>query len=175
MYAGKYYAIMSGDPFLGKLLKGVGKVVGAVSKVPGISTVVRALPGIGTVATLAGPALGLAKKAAGALSAGKQAYTGTRALVPYAGGAVPTLGRGAALGRGLALGGAAAAGAGAAALLGGGAPRRRYRRMNALNPKAAARAIRRIKAVRKVCRSIESQLPKRAAAKCAPFRRKRAA
>lgn len=40
-------------------------------------------------------------------------------------------------------------------------PRKRYRRMNYMNGKAAKRAIRRIKGVRKICADIERQLPKR--------------
>ncbi len=58
---------------------------------------------------------------------------------------------------------------------GGGTPRKRYRRMNPLNAKAARRAVRRVKAVRKMLHSIEQSLPKRAASpssRCAPSRRK---
>lgn len=40
-------------------------------------------------------------------------------------------------------------------------PRKKYRRMNYTNVKAAKRAIRRIKGVRKICQDIERQLPKR--------------
>lgn len=48
------------------------------------------------------------------------------------------------------------------------------RHMNVLNPRAAKRAIRRIKGARKMLRSIESSLPKRAVARSAsPFKRKR--
>lgn len=50
---------------------------------------------------------------------------------------------------------------------------RARRTMNPLNPKAARRAIRRVKAVRKLCHSIESQLPKaKSRGACAP-RKKR--
>lgn len=45
----------------------------------------------------------------------------------------------------------------------GGWGGRRYKRMNPMNIKAARRAIRRIKSARKLMRSIESQLPRRAA------------
>lgn len=47
---------------------------------------------------------------------------------------------------------------------------RRYRRMNSLNPRAARRAIRRIKSLRKFTQSIESTLPRRKAG-CAPRRK----
>lgn len=40
------------------------------------------------------------------------------------------------------------------------------RRMNPLNPRAARRAIRRVKAVRKLCHKLESALPKQKAARC---------
>lgn len=177
MYAGKYYSIMAGGGFLGKVFGGVAKVAGAVARIPGVSTALRALPGIGTVATLAGPAIGIAKKAAGAISGAKaagSAWSGTRALVPYTGGAALAGPRGFTLGRGLAAG-AAGAGAAAIAMSGGRSSGRRYRRMNALNPKAANRAIRRIKAVRKLTRAIESQLPKRACScrSASPFARRR--
>lgn len=48
---------------------------------------------------------------------------------------------------------------------------KRYRRMNPGNAKAARRAIRRIKSVRKLLKGIESQLPRRPCK--APFRRRR--
>lgn len=52
-------------------------------------------------------------------------------------------------------------------------PRKKYKRINPLNVRAARRAIRRIKAVRKITHEIERQLPHRkAAASCAPKRRK---
>lgn len=53
--------------------------------------------------------------------------------------------------------------------------RRKYKRINPLNAKAARRAIRRIKAVRKITNDIERQLPHRkvhsAPARCPPRRR----
>lgn len=183
-YGAKYYA-MRGDPgFLGGLARTVGRVAGTVGKIPGLSTVVRALPGVGTIATLAGPAIGLAKKVgagmSGARALASPAAATTRALVPYDPGfAAGQAGRMlASRGRMMLTGGAAAAGAAGgyaaarrmAGVNGGGG--RRYRRMNPLNPKAANRAIRRIKAVRKVCTRIESQLPKRRARAASPFKRR---
>lgn len=49
----------------------------------------------------------------------------------------------------------------------GPAPRR-YRRINPCNARAARRAIRRIKGVRKLLHSIEKQLPKQRSSACAP-------
>jgi hypothetical protein len=53
-----------------------------------------------------------------------------------------------------------------------GGHRRRYRRMNVCNSRALRRAIRRVKAFRKLSHSIEMMLPKRKAA-CPPVRRER--
>jgi hypothetical protein len=51
--------------------------------------------------------------------------------------------------------------------------RRRYRRINPCNPRALRRAIRRVKAFRKLSHAIEMMLPKRPASKtCAPRRNK---
>lgn len=161
--------LLRGDPgFLGS----IGKIVGKVAP-----KLLGAIPGVGTalnIASIGGMALGAAK------SLGK-AKNMTTALAPITGpgsvGGLATVTRG-GIGR-LALG-AGAVGAGAygaskvAGMLGSG-QRRRYRRMNPLNPKAANRAIRRIKAVRKLCRSIESSLPKQKAScsRKAAFGRKR--
>lgn len=55
-----------------------------------------------------------------------------------------------------------------------GKPRKKYRRINPLNVRAARRAIRRIKAVRKITHEIEKQLPHRRSTggSCPPKRRK---
>jgi hypothetical protein len=51
-------------------------------------------------------------------------------------------------------------------------PKKKYRRMNPMNAKAARRAIRRIKAVRKITHDIEAQLPRaRASRKVCPPKR----
>lgn len=151
-----------GDPGLfGSIAKGLGKIAGPVLK---------SIPGVGTVASIAGLVAGPAAKLVGKMVAGRGAAATTTAMVPYAATGAQQLMRatGGRLG-GLALG--AGAGAAAGALLGrGGAAGRRYRRINPLNQKAARKAIARVKAVRKLCRTIESQLPK-AKCSCGPRRR----
>lgn len=171
-----------GDPGL------LGAIGGLVKKVA--PKFLGAIPGVGTALTIGSivgkPALGLAQRVipgVGRMMGGAKAVAPTTsALVPYnAQFAASQLARstgGRLGGKALVAGGAAAAAGGYMAGRAGRATGKRYRRMNALNPKAASRAIRRIKAVRKVCRTIESQLPKRAC-KCATrgysFARKRRA
>lgn len=154
-----------GDPgFLGSL----GKAIGGIAKVAGkvALPLAKSLPGIGTAISVGGLALkgvGIAKSFLGpkgkppagaggaAFNSGLMSLGGpTITMTPQGQAMVDETRRQAGLGR------------------------RRYRRMNPLNPKAANRAIRRIKAVRKLVRGIESSLPKRAAPRARPaFGRKR--
>lgn len=76
----------------------------------------------------------------------------------FVGGALPAIGKVAGqIGAGVAIG------EGVDYLFGNGGAKRKYRRMNYGNVKAAKRAIRRIKGTRKLLQDIERQLPKRAA------------
>lgn len=146
---------LRGDPGLfGSIGKILGKVAPIAKVIPGVGNVLSAV-------SLGGAAIGAAKglvKAKSALPAvgGLQTFQ-----LPKAGlGGLGKL----ALGAGAVAGGIGAAGIAERMMKG---ERRRYRRMNPLNHKAATRAVRRIKAVRKLCRSIESSLPKQKAA-CRP-------
>jgi len=159
----------------GGIFGSIGKIVGGVAKIAKVGLpVLKSLPGIGTAVSVAGLVAGGVGKIAG-LRKGAAAVSAAKSIVPYSPAfAASQIGR-AGLARGLGIGaGAAALGAGAVSMLGGGA-RRRYRRMNPLNHRAATRAVKRIKAVRKLCRSIESSLPKQRSATCAPRFKRRAA
>lgn len=161
---GRSMANYRGDP---GLFGSIGKVLGKALPIA------KVIPGVGNVLS----AVGLASSAVGAVKAirgASGAVNASKALVPY-GSALPKLPS--AFGGMVRTGAAVAGGAGAATVINnmirGGATGRRYRRMNPLNPKAANRAIRRIKAVRKLCRSIESSLPKQRTASCGTRGRKR--
>lgn len=77
------------------------------------------------------------------------------------------------IGRDLLVGAGGAAAAGALLDRAGRGERKRVRRINPLNHRAARRAIRRICAVRNICSSIERQLP-RAASRRSTCRRRKA-
>jgi hypothetical protein len=161
---GRSMANYRGDPgLLGSIGKVLGKALPIAKVIPGVGNVLSAV-------SLGSAAIGAVKSIKGA----SQAVNASKALVPISQvpGNIPRIG---GLGKALTLGaGAAALGAGGAALVNRmGGTGRRYRRMNPLNPKAANRAIRRIKAVRKLCRSIESSLPKQRTASCGTRGRKR--
>lgn len=150
-----------GDP---GLFGSIGKILGKVAPIA------KVIPGVGNVLS----AVGLAGTAVGALKGVKSVMSASKAVVPYTGGA-PLLKIPSGIGGVLKGGALVAGGAGAAAVAGrilGPGTGRRYRRMNPLNHKAATRAVRRIKAVRKLCRSIESSLPKQKAS-CRSGARKR--
>lgn len=192
MYAGKYYAIMAGDPGLfGGLAKLAKGAVGLVTKTPLGRVASKFVPGL-NIATTALSLGGLAAKVSRGVvgrvmpGIGKVVYPGRMGAVAGAAAGGGKLGK-LALAGGGALGGAALTYPGrmgsalnppmsaAEAKRMGVSSGRRYRRMNPLNPKAARRAIRRIKAVRKLVRSIESQLPKRASRDATFHRRRRKA
>lgn len=144
----------------------LGKITKAVKKVANIATVLNPALGGGTtdINRAMGQALGI--------PAGFPGMTGG----PVAGGALPSasflpqvVAGGVALGKqilstktgkaAVVTGGVAVADA-ALDFFGGDDGGGRRRRMNPLNVRAARRAIRRIKAVRKITASIEKSLPK---------------
>jgi len=133
-----------------KLGKSVGKVLRKVAPAAGM---------------LPGPAGALAKLGLlGGAGAAAVKLSTSRAMVPISKGLASIPGRG-LVKTGAAIAGGTIAGEAiydAAGNLIGYKPRRR--RMNPLNPKAARRAIRRVKSVRKMLQTIEKQLPKQ---KCA--------
>ncbi len=159
MYAAKFYR-MRGDPWFGeKLVKSVASVIKAV---PGVAKLARVIPGVGTVMGIADIGVSAAKGLIGSRKPvtpglGQAFKMGAMGTAP--GGGFAELARTFAPAAG-AIGQAIGAFAGARPRIVG---RRRYRRINPLNPRAARRAISRIKQLRKLTRSIESQLPKRAA------------
>lgn len=130
----------------------IGKAVGKVAKKVIKSPLAAAIPGpVGTLAKLgavAGVGAGAAK-----VSTSKVLVPAAKAIVTKPGaGLVKT---GAAIAGGTIAGEAIYDAAGN--LIG---YKQRRRRMNPLNPKAARRAIRRVKSVRKMLHNIEKQLPK---------------
>lgn len=135
------------------LLSKLGKSVGSVLKKVASSPAAALIPGPVGGVIKAGAALGLVGGAA------KVATSASRALVPI-GKAVAKPGVGK-----IVAGGIAGTVAGdylydkAGNIIG---TRRRTRRMNPMNVKAARRAIRRVKSARKILKSIEKQLPKAA-------------
>lgn len=174
MYAGKYYAVMAGGLW--------GSIAKVASKV--VKPLVRSIPGVGLVASAVdiGSSLMPSKAKTAALPASSlnlpQGFGGAMARkanqTSMAQGYKPSAAMQKLAGAGAGLAGLGRSLGGAFAGLGAGTGRR-YRRMNPLNPKAANRAIRRIKAIRKLTRSIESQLPKRTVRPASPFARKRRA
>lgn len=184
MYGPKYYRLMRGDPgFFGS----VGKFLGGAVKTLAPIAIGVATGGVGGIA--AKGLLGVAAKTGlgkvvGKIGGGVLGKIGAR-VVPgagvVAGGATGSALASTALtkfappllqvpaglaGRGIfgaATGGAIAGGAvGAYGLTKKGTPRMRRRgRMNPLNPRAARRAITRIRSVNKLCSRIQAQLPKR--------------
>lgn len=162
-----YRRSLRGDPGLSLkgILGGVKKIGGIVGKVPIIGKIapklIGAIPGVGTVATLASLGLSAAKGLGGA----SKVASASRAVVPF-NQAFATSQLARATG-GRMIGPVAA---GAAAAAGGYAVGRRMKAdgtpakrptMNPLNRRAAARATRRIKSVVKLLHTIESSLPKR--------------
>lgn len=147
-------------PFLGAS-KAAQPVLSAVSKVPLLGAALKAVPGIGTAIT-AGT---LATSAYKALSASK-------AVVPVATSAAKGLSTLTKVGIGTAVAGGTAAAVSHFANTGQvpagyHVSRRtgnivRNRRMNVGNAKAARRAVRRIKGVRKLLMKIEREMPHRA-------------
>lgn len=124
----------------GGLLSSIGRVAGRL-----LPTVARAIPGVGTVMGIAG---GVAS-AVGAVRGARAVAPTLTGFTPPGMAPVPGL-------RGVAQ-----------RLIPGGESgfRRKGRRMNAGNAKAARRAIRRIKGVRDLLKSIERELPRRPAAR----------
>jgi len=108
-------------------------ITSAVKKVAA-PILTKAIPGLGTAS--------IAYDVASALGSAGKATVKTVRAVP---------------GKGIIAGGAV--GAGLAGM--GGGERRKYRRMNYANGKAAMRAVRRIKGTRKLLQKIEKQLPHR--------------
>lgn len=120
--------------------------IGLPSIIPKLPGMVRSLPGVGAVG--------------GAVARGAQAIARSPAARKWSKRAIQAVG-------GYTIGSAVFDAAGN--FLG----HRARRTMNPLNPKAARRAIRRVKAVRKLCHSIESQLPKAKSRGACPPRRKK--
>jgi len=146
MVARRVARLHRGDPgFLGNIVKGIGKVVGTVAKVA--LPVAKVLPGVGTLATIAGGAASILARPGQNLPRPMLPIP-TGLFKPGSGHAQRML----SPDFGNVKGGASST-----------SPFRRRRRMNPMNHKAANRAIRRIKAVRKIVRSIESSLPKQRA------------
>lgn len=137
---------------LGKLASSVGKVVKKVASSPAVALIPGPVGGV----LKAGAALGLVGGAA------KVVTSSSKALVPV-GKALTKPGVGK-----IAAGTVAGTVAGdylydaAGNIIG---QKQRHRRMNPMNVKAARRAIRRVKAARKILRNIEKQLPKAACRK----------
>jgi hypothetical protein len=133
---------------LSKLAKGAKNVIKSVARSP----VTAMLPGpVGAIAK-AGAALGIGAGVA------KVAVSSSKALVPLGGKVIskPGVGKIAAATVGGTIAGDYLYDA-AGNIVG---QHRRHRRMNVLNGKAATRAIRRVKGVRKMLQKIERQLPK---------------
>jgi hypothetical protein len=164
--------LLRGDP---GLFGSIGKIVGKVAP-----KFLKAIPGVGTALSLASILPGASRAIGG--------ITGIASRVTAAGGRAAmvspglNVARGMGAGRALTLAGGGAAAVGGASGLYGlyknqleqqGVPSgtaaaharamtgHRRRRMNPGNARAARRAIRRIKSVRKLLHSIEAQLPKR--------------
>lgn len=160
--ARRQFGSMRGDPGLfGSILKkGLGLI-------PGVGTALN-------IASIGGMALGAGKKLLQAKASNLPMVRPPTAVTPYMPGAGSVgLGKvtgGRLGGLALAAGAGAAGAAGVGALMRGHGGGKRYRRINPLNPKAARRAINRIKALRKLTHDIERQLPKQ---KCAPARKGR--
>jgi hypothetical protein len=160
-----------------KVIPGVGPVLSKVASkfVPGLgiistaSTALSIAKGIGK-ATKIGQFRGVPIAAKGGMTSGKAAiaagaagaaagFAGGRVAAPSGvGGGLAQMYEAQLRGQGIAPGPARAA---ARAATGG----RRYRRINPMNVKAARRAIRRIKGVRKITQDIERQLPRARASK----------
>lgn len=179
MYGPKYYRLMRGDPgFFGS----VGKFLGGAVKTLAPIAIGVATGGVGGIA--AKGLLGAAAKTGigkvvGKIGGGLIGKIGAR-VVPgagvVAGGAagtaltkfappllqVPKGLAGPGIFGPVAAGAAAGGAVGAFGLTKKGTPRMRRRgRMNPLNPRAARRAITRIRSVNKLCSRIQAQLPKR--------------
>jgi hypothetical protein len=180
-----------------KLLRGDPGLFGSIGKLAGkfAPKFLKAIPGVGTALSLASilPGAGSALKSVAGIAGRVTAAGGRGAMVSPGLGAA----RGITAGKALTLAGGGAAAVGGASGLYGlyknqleqqGVPSgtaaaharamtgHRRRRMNPGNARAARRAIRRIKSVRKLLHSIEAQLPKRRSSAPAPmyaFQRRR--
>lgn len=154
-------------PILGGAIGGplgasIGKTIGGALSRPRSSAMTAALPSMQTaLPALALPALGTAAR----ILPGIGRSVGTIAKLP----AVRAAGR---LARD--VGTVVVGGLIIDSMTGQVIGRKRSRRINPLNPKAARRAIRRIKSVRKICLDIERSLPRqRQSRACPPFTRTR--
>lgn len=151
-----FSSIISGAEKLALPFAGASKaalpILSNVSKVPFLGTALKAIPGIGTavsIGSIAAPAIkGLLSSSTAKVAAG------------VAGGAAAT-----ALASHLASGGAVPKGYHISKRTGKVV---RNRRMNVCNPRAARRAIRRVKGARKMLQQIEKQLPHRTVHSRAP-------
>lgn len=162
----------------GRILGGLGKVAGTAATIAGVAAVMK--PTIRPGGPGGPISMGMGPSAIGLPVIGAAARVATRALpgvgAAVAGGARAALGAGRGLLRRFPrsakiLGqlGLFAAGGFVYDQAGNLVGRVAYRRMNPLNAKAAKRAARRIKATHRLCREIESCLPRRAAPRsCAP-------
>lgn len=156
-----------GTPFNPDLVKGVqtvsllDEIAKGAQRVGGIATGLAGLFGRGPVPTSAQGRITNAQRqiTLPPLSQMDITRAGVMSILPGIG----AVGRGAA--RQLP---GVVAGAAAGALFSGGGEKKKYRRMNPLNVKAARRAIRRIKAVRKITRDIEKSLPTRTVRRAVP-------
>lgn len=149
------YRTYSGDPgfgsFLKKIGKGAAKLGGKIGKVPMLGKVLKMVPGVGTIAGIAG----IAASGIGMLTQKKPPLPGLGFTDPFGqyggtpGEEVPSL-------PGIGMFGG-----------GGGAPRSagglygRRRRINPTNPRALRRSISRLKQFRKLAHRVEMSLPKR--------------
>jgi hypothetical protein len=141
-YAYRYSRARGG--FLSGLVSGIGRVASTVGRVASV------VPGLGVLGTVASAAGGVIQRAGG---------TQSRSLAMP--GGMPILTMAGSVGRPAP----GITGALQRAIPGGASGFLRSRRMNAGNAKAARRAIRRIKAVRKLLQGIERELPRRPAAR----------
>lgn len=134
MYNGRFLRIAAGDP---GLFSSLGKLVGKALPL------VKAIPGVGTVATIAGIAGSIGGKV---LKMGGKVAGPAATGITIAGG-LGTLGAGA-----LAVKGVQTVGGMVGGMFGG--RKRRYRRMNVTNPRALSRSIRRLKGFEKMVRGV---------------------
>jgi len=137
-YNGRYLRIARGDPGILDFLKPVLKV--AAKALP----LVKSIPGVGLIATVAQAGVGIAK---GVLKKGGAVAGPVATGITIAGG-LGTIGAGIG-----AVKGAQFVGGMVGRAFGGGG-RRRYRRMNVTNPRALARGIRRLKGFEKMVRGV---------------------
>lgn len=163
----------------------LSKGLRSIGKSPLLSAAVSVIPGVGPVIAMAGKAAATMqsmKREQQAMQQRPAVYDSPMQYLPpqqtqalprmtNVMATMPALGRMALRSPAVRRAGRFAAGAGSAMGLSQLLPEqwlrgaRRYRRISPTNPKALKRAIRRVKAFRKISQKIESLLPKRAASK----------